>query len=160
MHSHLDTVLKQQSFSRHLIRGDYGSAFLITGLEWLPDSLNMPEDEIIKQTDEKFMASLNQFCEENKTVFESVSDDAKNEFLIFVHRYIASNRLREAICKIIAKKAALAIQLPFVVIDTKDMKPSDKQALLDSMKKDKTAILPNDLKVEFKNLGEQHDSSN
>ncbi len=159
MHSHLDTALKQQSFSRHLIRGDYGSAFLITGLEWLPDTLNLPEDEIIKQTDEKFMASLNHFCEENKTVLESVSDDAKTNFLAFVHRYLDSNPLREGICKILAKRAALAIQLPYVVIDTKDMKPSDKQALLDSMKKDKTAILPNDLKVEFKNLGELHDCS-
>ncbi|MEJ7938156.1 hypothetical protein WKH77_10225 [Acinetobacter baumannii] len=160
MHSHLDTALKQQSFSRHLIRGDYGSAFLITGLEWLPDSLNMPEEEIIKQTDEKFMASLNQFCEENKTVFESVSDDAKTNFLAFVQRYLHSNRLREGICKILAKKATLAIQLPFIVIDTSYMDPADKQSLLDSIKEDKTAILQNDLKVEFKNLGEKHDSFN
>jgi hypothetical protein len=209
MQSHLDTAIKQSSFSRHLLRGDYGSALLMSGLEWLPESLNMPEEEILKQTDEKFTGSLTKFCDENTKVFESVSDDAKTNFLGFVHRYLYSNRLREGICKIIARKAMLSIQPPFMVIDTKDMAPSYKQALIDSFKGNKKDILPtfydcnqcqkdlklpvtrmllcpdcgnkrcpqainhrfkctgsnepdqtNELKDEFKNLGEKHDNSN
>lgn len=209
MQSHLDTAIKQSSFSRHLLRGDYGSALLMSGLEWLPESLNMPEEEILKQTDEKFTGALNKFCEEYKTIFESVSDDAKTNFLGFVHRYLYSNQLREGICKIIARKAMLVIQPPLMVIDTNDMDPSYKQALIDSITDKKMTVIPNfydcrqcqkdlnlpvtrmilcpdcgnkrcpqainhrfkctgsnepdqtnELKDEFKNLGEKHDNSN
>lgn len=147
-------------FSEHLTRGNFHQALYTSytaGIRWMPDSFNKPEDEIIKETDEKYFNALKQYCEECRAICEFVNDVAIEHLLRAAHEDLYMNDMRQAMCHILAKKAIYAIQPPILVVDVSNMDPEYIQWIKDNLSKNKMAVTP--LK-EFKdlNLGEHYAS--
>ncbi|HCH7478852.1 TPA: hypothetical protein NM870_003480 [Acinetobacter baumannii] len=150
--------LEQVHFSNHVTRGYFDEGLRISGIRWMPDSFNKPEEEIVKETDEKYFEALKQYCEECRTVFESLNEIAIELFLRSAKDYLHSNLIRRGLIEIIYQKAVRAAELNVLVIDVSNMNPEYIQRIKDNLSKTTMSVTTT---TEFKNeiLGEHHASS-
>nr|WP_312323956.1 hypothetical protein [Acinetobacter oleivorans] len=150
--------LEQVYFSNHVMRGYFEEGLRISGIRWMPDSFNKPEEEIVKETDEKYFKALKQYCEECSAVFESLNEIAIELFLKSAKAYLHSNLIRRGLIEIINQKILQATNRAFLVVDVSNMDPEYIQWVKDNLSKATMTVTPTTV---FKDeiLGEQHAST-
>lgn len=149
--------LAQVHFSNHVTRGYFDEGLRISGIRWLPDSFNKPEEEIVKETDEKYFEALKQYCEDCSAVFESLNEIAIELFLRYAKDYLYSNLIRRGLIEIIYQKAVRAAHLNVLVIDVSKMNPEYVQRIKENLSQNTMTVTPI---TEFKDeiLGEHYAS--
>lgn len=109
----------QQSAVRDLLeRGFYEAVYKESKLDWHPVDTRLPVEEIIKQTDEKFLEDVRLFYKSYRlSIFEQIDHVHSSMFLRHLQYEFQINKIRNAYLDLLRKAIEQSIHKGYMFID-------------------------------------------